>query len=229
MAERGRTLFAALGVRPGERNGRGDEMRGQPRPCEPILVVDDDFESRVCLAAVLERAGYSTCEAETGEEAVEAARLNPPALAVLDICLPGICGYEVFHQLREEFGEGLPVIFVSGARSETYDRVAGLLLGADDYFVKPVPPDEFLVRVRRLLGPRRAFDPVVVSKLTRREREVLALVAEGLRQKEIAGRLFISRKTVGTHVDHIFRKIGAHNRAEAVALAYGKTLIGNSA
>jgi DNA-binding NarL/FixJ family response regulator len=204
-------------------------MAGKPGASEVILVVDDDSDERAGLAQVLERAGYSTCEAVTGEEAIERVRRSPPALAVLDVCLPGICGYEVFRQLRERFGEGLPVIFVSGARTETYDRVAGLLLGADDYFVKPVAADEFLLRVRRLMAPRRSFDAIGASKLTSREREVLGLVAEGLRQQDIAARLFISRKTVGTHIDHIFLKIGARNRAEAVALAYQKNLIGSAA
>jgi two-component system nitrate/nitrite response regulator NarL len=191
----------------------------------PILLVDDDPDERAAMTSALSRSGYATMEATTGEEALELAARRPPALAVLDICLPGISGYEVFRELREEFGAGLPVVFISAARTESYDRVAGLLLGADDYFVKPIAPDEFLLRIERVLGRSRPVAPEVTARLTSREGEVLRLLADGLRQDEIAQRLFISRKTVGTHIENILRKLGVHSRVEAVALAHQSLLI----
>ena len=60
---------------------------------------------------------------------------------MLDVQLPGMSGYEICRELRDEFGEGLPILFVSGFRTESLDRVAGLLVGADDYLVKPFAPD----------------------------------------------------------------------------------------
>jgi DNA-binding NarL/FixJ family response regulator len=103
-----------------------------------------------------------------------------------------------------------------------------MLLGADDYFVKPIASDEFLLRVQRLLVRSRPVAAAVASRLTSREQEVLRLLAEGLDAAEIAGRLFISRKTVRTHIENIYRKLQVHNRAQAVGLAYRQELLGSS-
>jgi two-component system, NarL family, nitrate/nitrite response regulator NarL len=192
----------------------------EPTPSGHVLVVDGDAEGRAVAASALGRGGYSILEAASGEEALEIARRDPLALAVVEVCLPGICGYELLRELRDEFGAGLPVVLVSGTRIESVDRVAGLLLGADDYLLKPLAADELLIKVRRLLTRNSPLAPSVAARLTRREREVLGLLAEGLNPEEIAQRLFISRKTVGTHVEHIFHKLGVHSRAEAIALAY---------
>jgi DNA-binding NarL/FixJ family response regulator len=116
-------------------------------------------------------------------------------------------------------------VFVSGERTESYDRVAGLLVGADEYLVKPVSPDELLIRVERLVGRSTPVAPPVAAKLTRRELEILSLLAQGLHAAEIAARLFISPKTVSTHVDRILRKLGVRSRAQAVALAYRRDLV----
>src|SRR5258708_6286048 len=147
-------------------------MEGELRPVGPVLVVDGDEGARAITASALVRAGYVTAEALSGEEAVEIARRDPPRLVALEVLLPGICGYEVLRELRIEFGPGLPIVFVSGARTEACDRVAGLLLGADDYFVKPIASDEFMLRVRRLLDRSKPVAPAVASKLTSREQEV---------------------------------------------------------
>ena len=114
----------------------------------------------------------------------------------------------------------MPVVFVSGSRTESYDRVAGLLVGANDYIVKPYAPDELLTRVRHLVRRSQALSPSVTARLTDREREVLQLLATGLRQDDIAERLFISRKTVGTHIGNILRKLGVRSQAQAVVVAY---------
>src|SRR5439155_10679295 len=142
----------------------------------------------------------------SGGEALAAARTARPALVLLDISLPDVSGFEVCRELRDEFGDDLPIIFVSGERVEAVDRAVGLLLGADDYVVKPFDPDELLARVRRSidrveLGNRRngerlrsAFD------LTDRERDVVMRLADGLGQNAIAAELVISPKTVATHI-----------------------------
>jgi DNA-binding NarL/FixJ family response regulator len=189
-----------------------------------ILIVDGDHLSRGLMSRVLKRVGYITCEAETGEEALATAKRARPALVVLEVLLPGVSGFEVCRELKDEFGEALPIIFVSGTRTDSGDRVAGLLVGGDDYLVKPFDPNELLARVRRLL-PARLAGGETTRKLTRRELEVLSLLVEGLNQPEIAEKLFISPKTVGKHIEHILAKLGVHNRAQAVALAVRAELI----
>jgi DNA-binding NarL/FixJ family response regulator len=199
-----------------------DSSRGR------ILVVEDDEGFRSMLSIVFRQAGFEACEAASGEEALEAARCDPLALVVLDVCLPGISGYEVCHELRQMFGERLPIILVSGQRIESLDRVAGLLLGADDYLVKPFAPDELLVRVRKLIRRAAPIAAAAAPRLTMRELEVLRLLADGLAQDEIAKRLFISTKTVATHIDHILGKLGVRSRAQAVALAFRDQLVGSA-
>ena len=196
-------------------------------PQTSILVVDDDKGFRSLMATVLERAGYSAIEAGTGEEAMEAARRERPALVLVDVKLPGIHGYEVCRELKETFGEELPVFLISGERTEAFDLAAGLLIGADESLAKPLDPDELLARIRKYVRPGRApgEGEAAVPDLTSREREVLGLLAQGLTQGEIARALVISEKTVATHIQHVLEKLGVHSRAEAVALAHRSGLV----
>lgn len=196
----------------------------QPNP--PLLVIDDDDDFRTFVADLLRGAGHHVDEAATGSDALARVRAERPSLIVLDVHLPDISGYEVCRELRDEFGDLLPIIFISGERTESYDRVSGLLLGADDYLVKPFATDELLARVRRLLtrsaqgeAARRSHD------LTPRELEIMELLATGHSQAAIAEQLVLSEKTVATHIQHILPKLGVHSRAEAVAFAHRQGLI----
>ena len=189
-----------------------------------VLVVDDDDGHRELISTVLGRAGFSTVDAANGEDAMAAARRHQPRLVVLDVRMPDLSGYEVCRRLRDEFGDTVSIMFLSGERTEGFDRAAGLLVGADDYLVKPFSPDELLARVRLRL-PAAPKEPPVPSDLTKRELEVLGLLAEGLSQKEIAGGLVISSKTVAAHIQHILGKLGVHSRAQAVAHAYRRGLL----
>ena len=197
-------------------------------PGGPVLVVDDDAPHRTLLRQLLQRIGLDVVEAEDGATALRSAARQPPSLVLLDVQLPLVGGYEVCHELRERYGQDLPIIFVSGARVESEDRTAGIMIGADDYITKPFDPDELLARVRRLLrrsssgvdAPRRT----AFAELTARELEVLELMAEGVGQAEIANRLVISPRTAGTHIQHILEKLDVHSRAQAVALAHMRGL-----
>jgi DNA-binding NarL/FixJ family response regulator len=190
-------------------------------PSGKVLVVEDDANLRELVRSLLERAGYATLGFASGED-VLAAAVERPALVILDVRLPGLSGYEVCRELKDMFGTSLPVLLVSAVRTEPFDRAAGLLIGADDYMVKPLDPDELIARVRRHLPPQtRATEaPPGVTLLTPREREVLRLLADGMDQREIAERLVISAKTVSTHIQHILVKLGVHSRAQAVAAAH---------
>jgi len=187
-----------------------------------ILIVDDDRPFRQMVGTLLERAGYKTVEAESGEEALELARQDTPRLVLLDVNLPGTSGYVVCNELRNSFGQQLPIIFISGERTESFDRVAGLLIGADDYITKPFDPDELIARVARMLERLDQQRPSAPDDdlfgLTPRECEVLGLLVDGLSQPEIAERLYLSPKTVGTHIQRIMGKMGVKSRTQAVAL-----------
>ena len=199
---------------------------GGPSVGGTILIVDDDPVIRAAIRTILTDAGYPTLEAESGAEALRSARLEPPALVLLDVNLPGICGYEVCRLMRDEFGDQFPIVFVSGARTESFDRVAGLLLGANDYISKPFREDELLARIQSLLGRRHNVAArTVASRLTARELQVLRLLSNGLGPDDIARLMVISPKTVGAHVEHIYMKLGVQTRAQAVAVAYRGELL----
>ncbi len=198
------------------------------RRSQTILVVDEEDASRSATAAVLTKAGYTTRRAASGEEALEIVRGSQPQAVLLEVCLRDISGYELCHELRSEFGWDLPIIFLSGRRKESFDRVAGLLIGADDYLVKPFAPDELIARIRRFFDRGDRVAPRARFKLTPREMEVLRLLAEGRHQAGIASRLLISEKTVASHMQHIFVKLEVHSRVEAVAFAYREKLVGHA-
>jgi DNA-binding NarL/FixJ family response regulator len=189
----------------------------------PVLIVDDDSEFRELVVSLLDHLGCEMVEAADGEEAFARIDHARPGLVLLDVQLPGLNGYDICLELRRRFGDGLPIVFVSGTRTEAIDRAGGLLLGADDYIVKPFDPGEFVARVRRLLR-RSGFVAAngsaseAISQLTPREREVLDRLAGGENQTEIAQALYISPKTVAGHIQHVLAKLNVRSRAEAVAL-----------
>ena len=192
-----------------------------------MLVVDDDPSFRTLVRTLCERAGLRVEEAADVGGALVAAEEAPPDVVLLDVKLPGASGYEVYRELHDR-DPGLPIIFVSGERTDPYDRTVGLLLGADDYIVKPFDPDELIARVRRSIRRRTERKPErddALAELTPREREVLALLASGRSSKEIARRLVISPRTVSTHVQHILAKLDVSNRARAIALAHRAGLV----
>src|SRR5262245_4412262 len=193
-----------------------------------VLIVDGDDKARTTLSGLLIEAGYDCVEAANGEAGLRVARTQEPALVVIADVLNGLASYEVCRALRDEFGELLPIIFVSRVRKEPLDAVAGLLLGADDYVAEPYAPEEFVARVRRAVTRAAAFRSISerpTHTLTVREVEVLKGLASGLSQREIAQRLIISPKTVGTHIQRVLYKLDVHSRAEAVAAAYQRGIV----
>jgi two-component system, OmpR family, alkaline phosphatase synthesis response regulator PhoP len=115
----------------------------------PILVVDPDHSTRAFIRALLESAGLCVVDAATGERALTLGRKRRPRLALVDVFLPGLSGYEVCHRLKTELG--IPVVILSRSARESLDEVAGLLLGADACLAKPFAPDDLLDKVRQLL------------------------------------------------------------------------------
>ncbi len=109
-----------------------------------ILVVDDEAEIRDVLRLYLEKDGYEVVEAADGMEALEVCKRAKPDLVILDIMMPGIDGYRVLRNVREN--SNIPVIMLSAKNSDS-DKILGLDLGADDYIVKPFVPLEAVARV----------------------------------------------------------------------------------
>lgn len=215
-------------------NPRDERPRGVIGTNGAILIVDADASFRAVVSRLFRRAGFSTRHAAAGEDAVAVARDERPALVLLDVGLPDMSGFEVCQELRDLFGDDLPIIFVSSDRTDPFDRAAGLLVGGDDYLVKPVDRDELLARVRRCVS-RTSGRSVVLARgrvdglLTDRELEVLKLLAGGIGSKEIAMALVISPKTVASHVQHVLAKLGVHTRSEAVAFAYREGILASPA
>ena len=129
-----------------------------------ILVLEDEENIRSFLVLNLKRAGYEVIEAETGEEALEKYRANTDiSVAILDVMLPGIDGYEVCRAMRAE-GYQAGVIMLT-ARTQEADKVNGLMNGADDYVTKPFSVVELAARVdalyRRVSGSPFAEEDVI--------------------------------------------------------------------
>jgi DNA-binding response OmpR family regulator len=136
-----------------------------PAPAEQtIVVVEDDANIADLLDLYLRDAGFRPLLAPTGERALELVREHRPVLAVVDVGLPGIDGFEVCRRLRAD--GPLPVLFLT-ARDAEADRVHGLELGGDDYVVKPFSPREVVARVRAILrrgeGRDRPVSVIAVS------------------------------------------------------------------
>jgi two-component system nitrate/nitrite response regulator NarL len=193
----------------------GANMRARGR----VLVVDDDPVICELVATTLTEHGYPTRRASDAREALYLVQREIPDVALLDVHLPDISGYQLCRRFRDDYGDSLGIILISGERKESMDRAAGLLLGADDYMVKPFVLDELLARVQRLAKRSRPIARTAVAGLTRRELEILRLLACGMDHTEIAHDLVITPKTVEKHIEHILLKLGVHSRAQAIALA----------
>lgn len=123
-----------------------------------IMVVDDDEIVARTIERTLRAGGFQVVVVHSGVEALRAARRNPPDLMVLDVLMPGMDGYEVCRQVREDpLLRDLPVLFLT-AKGKEEDRIAGLQAGADDYIGKPFNLDELYLRVRAILRRTRRFE-----------------------------------------------------------------------
>ena len=157
-----------------------------------VLVVDDEPIVRDVVVRYLERDGYTTRQAATGDEARRMLEGEPPSLVVLDVMLPGIDGLELCRWIRSH--SQVPIVMLT-ARGEEADRIVGLELGADDYLTKPFSPRELTVRVRNLLrrtvqapsgAPRTiTFGDVAVDEAAREVRKGGELLALTLKEFDL--------------------------------------------
>ena len=214
-------------------------MSRDPSPIR-ILVADDHPIVRDGLVAVLStQPDFEVVgEAADGRSTVEQVLSLRPDVILLDMEMPEMDGVQALEQLRKL---GQPVRAIAFTAFDTDERiVSAVRAGAKGYLLKGAPREELFNAVRVVNAGGSLLQPVVASrllerfgeappaapeKLTPREIEVLALVAQGLPNKEIADRLAISQRTVKFHVSSIMGKLGAGNRTEAVALAAQQGLV----
>jgi DNA-binding response OmpR family regulator len=126
----------------------------EPSAIPLVLVADDDPDILTLVGFRLERAGYEVLPARDGEEALALALERQPDLAILDVMMPKLDGYEVTQRLRDNAAtSGMPVILLT-ARVQEADITRGFEAGADDYIKKPFSPQELRTRVQAILGRR---------------------------------------------------------------------------
>ncbi|MDL1901240.1 response regulator transcription factor [Anaerolineae bacterium CFX9] len=203
-----------------------------------ILVADDHAVVRAGLRALLEHQGHFkvVAEASTGEEAIARAQEHRPDVAVLDIRMPGVSGIEACRQIVQTV-EGCRVIMLT-SYAEDELLFAAIQAGASGYVLKRIGDNELVQAVERVSRGEGMLDPAMTStvfmemrkatqaqhaaafsELTPQELAVLALVAEGMTNRQIAVKLYLGEGTVRNYVSSILAKIGVSNRAEAAAYA----------
>ena len=195
-----------------------------------IMIAEDQAMVRQALVALLglEQDIVVVAQAANGDEALAMARKHEPAVAVLDIEMPGRSGIEVARQLRAENFGGRVIIVTTFGRPG-YLRAA-MAAGASGFLLKDAPAAQLADAIRRVVTGERVVDPVLAaaalaegeSPLTGRETEVLTAAAGHDAISDIADRLHLSPGTVRNHLSAAMQKLGARNRAEAVQMAQRK-------
>ena len=203
-----------------------------------LMIVDDHELVRLGLKTALEPEEDMEVVADSGDArvALEEAESKRPDVVLMDVRMPGMDGIEACRLIRDRLPETKVVMLTSYADEEAV--MASILAGAVGYLLKDMGRPELLKAVREVARGQSLLDPAVTAqvmarikrsmekkeieetaRLSAREKEVLALVAEGLTNKEIAGRLIISEHTARNHVSHILDKLGLSRRSQAATFA----------
>ena len=202
-----------------------------------VLIVDDHPVVRDGLRGMFSgEPGFEVAgEAADGGEAVALAQSLQPDVILMDLHMPNVDGVSAIRQLAEQGSEARVLVLT------TYDQDSYVLpaieAGATGYLLKDAPGEELLRAVRAVAQGETILSPSVAGRLvdqvrnpqqdalSQRELEILALVAAGTTNREIAGELFISEATVKTHLLHIYEKLEVPDRAAAVAEAFKRGLL----
>lgn len=208
-----------------------------------ILVVDDDTTLRMALSRYLEKRGYLVQDVDSGIQALALFEQDPPDLVVSDVMMPDMDGFEFCRRLRAtRSGQLVPFIFLS-SKGEVEDRVQGHSMGADDYLIKPFEPRELLAKIEAQLERSRRIHSEIVRlmqrtevtaapgegpinahpsplPLTPAEEKVFWEVIQGYTNRQIGDRLFVSPRTVQTHLSNILSKLQLENRSQLVRFAF---------
>ncbi|MFE7182292.1 response regulator [Streptomyces erythrochromogenes] len=202
-----------------------------------LLLADDHPVVRAGLRAVLDtEADFAVvAEAATAERAVELAAGEPVDVVLMDLQFgPGMHGSEATALITAR--PGAPRVLVLTMYDTDADILAAVEAGASGYLLKDAPPEELAAAVRTAAAGQSALAPAVALRLmdrmrmpaealTKRELEVLQLVADGLSNQQISKQLFLSQATVKSHLVHVYAKLGVESRTAAVAAAATRRLI----
>ena len=208
---------------------------GQGRKEITCLIVDDHEVVREGLRLSLSRAPHIRVvgEASDGATAVALAERRKPDVVIMDVRMPGMDGLEATKILTEKVPETAVLIFTAYSERSLLGR--GLDSGAKGYILKEAPHQTLLKAIDKVVAGDGFVDPALMPEflaardqgemLTGREREILKLLADGMSNADVAGRLFISQETVKSHVRHILTKLEADTRTHAVAIALRDAII----
>ena len=199
-----------------------------------VLIADDHAVVRTGLAAMLgaEKDIVVTDQAKNGKEAVAKALSNPPDVIVMDLRMPEMDGVEATVELQRQLPSARILVLTSFGEAD--DVAHALEAGAAGAITKTAEDAELVNVVRRIAAGKSYVSPTLrklihdnppVQKLTPRQAEILGYIVKGLTNKEIADLLHIRQDSVEEHINILFAKIAAANRAEAVAIALRKQLV----
>ncbi|MBK3557138.1 response regulator transcription factor [Streptomyces sp. MBT56] len=217
-------------------------MTEPPARTVTLVVVDDHPVVRDGLRGMFTAApGFEVLgEAADGVDALAVVGELDPDVVLMDLRMPGGGGVAAIAELTRR-GARSKVLVLTTYDTDS-DTLPAIEAGATGYLLKDAPREELFAAVRAAAGGRSVLSPAVASRLmtrvrtpaadpaesalSAREREVLVLVARGTTNREIAAELFISEATVKTHLTHVFAKLGAKDRAAAVAVGYDRGILG---
>jgi DNA-binding NarL/FixJ family response regulator len=199
-----------------------------------VLGVDDHPLVREGLAALI-NAQTDMCvvgQGSTGHEAIKLFRELQPDVALMDVRLPDMSGIDAMITILSGSPQARVIMVTSSEGDVEMERA--LEGGAKGYILKSMPPREVLEAIRKVHAGKKAIPPEIAAQLadhmsdetlTAREIEILQLVAEGNRNRDVADRLFISEGTVKVHMQHIMDKLGASDRTQAITIAVRRGII----
>jgi len=216
----------------------GEEIGGSMKPIR-VLIVDDHTMVRKGLVAFLKNQPEFDLvgEACDGREAIESCEQNQPDVILMDLVMPELGGVAATRTIHQRWPQVQVIALTSFQEKELVQDA--LQAGAIGYLLKNVSGEELAEAIRQAHSGRPTLAPEAVqaliqppsevenlaASLTRREHEVLALLAKGMSNPEIAGQLYISRATVKAHISNILSKLGITSRAEAISLAIKNKLV----
>jgi DNA-binding NarL/FixJ family response regulator len=199
-----------------------------------VLVVDDHALLRTGVANIINQEPdlYVVAEAGNGVEAIDAYERYHPDVTLLDLRMPVMEGVEAVRRIRERDPRALVIVLTTYDTDEEISRA--LKAGAKAYVLKDISADDLINCIRAVLAGKTYLAPAAAAKLaegvtrlrlTPREMATLRLMADGKANKEIAGELGISERTVKTHLGHLFGKLGVTSRTEAIKIATRRGLV----